>query len=44
MGKPYLIRISSQKGGVGKTVVAVNFAAALQQMGKSVSAYDIKRI
>ena len=40
MGKPYLIRISSQKGGVGKTVVAVNFAAALQQMGKSVLLVD----
>ena len=40
MGRPYLIRISSQKGGVGKTVVAVNFAAALQQMGKSVLLVD----
>ncbi len=40
MGKPYLIRISSQKGGVGKTVVAVNFAAALEQIGKSVLLVD----
>ncbi len=37
---PYIIRISSQKGGVGKTTVAVNLSVALQSMGYNVLLVD----
>ncbi len=40
MSKLYAIRISSQKGGVGKTVVAVNLAVALKQAGYKVLLVD----
>ncbi len=40
MPKPYVIKISSQKGGVGKTTMAVNLSAALQEMGSNVLLVD----
>jgi len=40
MSKPYILRVSSQKGGVGKTTVAVNFAAAIRNLGYRVLIID----
>ncbi|MDE1860685.1 MAG: AAA family ATPase [Candidatus Micrarchaeota archaeon] len=40
MGKPYVIRVGSQSGGVGKTAVCVNLALALSMLGKKVLLID----
>ncbi len=40
MSDPYLIRISSEKGGVGKTTVATNMAVALRLVGYKVLLVD----
>jgi MinD-like ATPase involved in chromosome partitioning or flagellar assembly len=37
---PYLIKVSSQKGGVGKTTFSVNLATSLQEMGNTVLLVD----
>ncbi|MGI0141416.1 MAG: AAA family ATPase [Candidatus Micrarchaeales archaeon] len=38
--EPYTVRISSQKGGVGKTTVSVNLAVALKRIGHRVLVVD----
>ncbi|MGC8538211.1 MAG: ParA family protein [Candidatus Micrarchaeia archaeon] len=40
MGSPYMLRISSQKGGVGKTTIATNLASAIRLMGYKVLLID----
>ena len=39
--KPYIIRVSSFKGGVGKTTIAVNLAVSLQRMGYETLLMDV---
>lgn len=38
--RPYKIAVTSGKGGVGKTNIAVNLALALQRSGKKVALFD----
>lgn len=40
MTKPYIIRVSSQKGGVGKTTIATNLASAIKDSGYKVLLVD----
>ncbi|MEM0094926.1 MAG: P-loop NTPase [Candidatus Micrarchaeaceae archaeon] len=40
MSSPYMLRISSQKGGVGKTTVATNLASIIRLMGYKVLLID----
>lgn len=44
MEKPYVIRVSSTKGGVGKSVVAINLAISLQLRGYKTLIVDMDTV
>ncbi len=44
MERPYIIRVSSTKGGVGKSVVAINLATSLQLRGYKTLVVDMDTV